>query len=327
MSENARLLDDMAERMFAQFLSDPLDRLDATLPARLKAAADEAGLSLTLLPEDDGGMGATLEEAAIVAWRAGYHAAPVPIVTLLLAPTLGDLPVALDDLALAAPGTDVAEGPAGHIALVSGEGIAIHKAEYAFEALDHRPWVRATGPALHVITGEGLAARLEMQGAVLTAAAMLGAMEKVLDTTITYANTRKQFGRALSAFQAIQHRLAEAAEEYTITQAAVAGAVRAIDGGWSRPVLWQSAKVQSARAATSVAACAHQILGAIGFTEEHELHHYTKKLWVWRDAWGRQSALETAIGGAAAAHEDGLWSFIADTPIDTIQAARAGEAA
>lgn len=156
---------------------------------------------------------------------------------------------------------------------------------------------------------------------------MLGAMEKVLDTTIDYANTRKQFGRALSAFQAIQHRLAEAAEDYTIAQAAVAGAVHAIDGGWSRPVLWQSAKVQSARAATTVAAAAHQVLGAIGFTEEHELHHYTKKLWVWRDAWGRQSALEAAIGDAACAHHDGLWSFIADTPADTASTIRAGEAA
>ncbi|MRX48930.1 hypothetical protein GI374_00460 [Paracoccus sp. S-4012] len=309
MSENARLLDDMAERMFGQFLADPLARADATLPERLAEAAVEAGLPLALVPEADGGMGATLEDAAIIAWRAGYHAAPLPVVTLLLAPTL---PIE-GPFALAAPGAQLAEGPSERIALVAADTLTLHAAEPAVTALDHRPWVRPTGEAIETHSLAGIEDRLRMQGACLTAAAMLGAMQRACEITIEYANTRRQFGRPLAAFQAIQHRIAEAASEQTVAQAAVAGAIRAADGGWSRPILWQSAKVQAGRAASVVTATAHQVLGAIGFTEEHVLHHYSKKLWVWRDAWGRQAALEAGIGQAAVADARGLWSHIVDT--------------
>lgn len=309
MSDNARLLDEMAERMFAQYLADPFARADATLPGRLAAAAEEAGLPLALVPEAEGGMGGSLEDAAIIAWRAGYHAAPLPVVTLLLAPVLE----VEGSFALAAPGATLAEGPADRIALVRGDTLTLNAAAPAVTALDHRPWVRATGPAIETLSRPGLEDRVSMQGACLTAAAMLGAMQRVCEITIDYANTRKQFGRPLSAFQAIQHRIAEAASEQAVAQAAVAGAIRAADGGWQRPILWQSAKVQAGRAATSVTAAAHQVLGAIGFTEEHVLHHYSKKLWVWRDSWGRQAALEAEIGAAAAADPRGLWPHTVDS--------------
>lgn len=111
----------------------------------------------------------------------------------------------------------------------------------------------------------------------------------------------------------VQHRIAEATSEQTVAQAAVADAIRAADGGWQRPILLQSVKVQAGRAATVVTATAHQVLGAIGFTDEHVLHHYSKKLWVWRDAWGRQAALEAEIGQAAVADAAGLWSHIVDS--------------
>ncbi|MFA5581743.1 MAG: acyl-CoA dehydrogenase family protein [Paracoccaceae bacterium] len=313
MSDNARMLEDLAERLFGQAMADPAARKDAELPTRLAAMAEEAGLPLALIPEEEGGMGATLEDAAVLAWRAGYHAAPLPIVSLILAPTLAGA----DGAVLAAPGTRQAEGPADRIAVVAGDTLAIHAAEPAFEALDHRPWVRATGDALATYTTPGLADRLAVQGACLTAAAMLGAMHRVSEITIDYANTRKQFGRPLSAFQALQHRIAEAVSEYTVAQAAVAGAIRAFDGGWLRPLHWQSAKVQSGRAATTITAAAHQILGAIGFTEEHELHHYSKRLWIWRDSWGRQAALEDAIGQAAIDAPEGLWSHIVDSKGET----------
>lgn len=311
MSDTARLLDDMAGRLFSRALADPFARADATLPARLHAEADEAGLPLALVSEEAGGMGGTLEEACVIAWQAGYHAAPLPIVAQLLMPTL---PVASEGATLAQPGGQEAPGPATRILCPTADAIAVHAAAPAFTALDHTPWVRAQGPALELIPCPGLGARLEVQGACLTAAAMLGAMARVLEITLDHANTRKQFGKPLGKFQAIQHRLAEAASEHAVAQAALAGAVQAADGGWLRPILWQSAKAQAGRAATIVTGAAHQILGAIGFTEEHVLHHYSKRLWVWRDDWGRQSALEAAIGAAACADPRGLWPHIADTP-------------
>lgn len=308
MTDTARMLDDTAERLFARHLSDPMARLDATLPQRLAEAVAEAGLGLTLLPEVDGGLGATLAEAAVIAWRAGYHAAPLPVVSLLLGPLLP-----CDKALLAAPGRRASEGPGTRIALIDAQGLTLFATEPAFHALDHRPWVQATGPALQRNADPALASRLAMQGACLTCAAMLGAMRRSLEITIDHANTRKQFGRPLSAFQAIQHRLAEAASELTVAEAALSGALDAAEDGWLRPILWQSAKMQAGRAATIVSAAAHQILGAIGFTEEHLLHHFSKRLWVWRDDWGRQAVLGAAIGAAAVSDARGLWQHLVDS--------------
>jgi acyl-CoA dehydrogenase len=153
---------------------------------------------------------------------------------------------------------------------------------------------------------------LAVRGALLTSAAMVGAMARILDVAIEYANTRKQFGKPLGKFQAVQHMIAEAASEHAVAQAALAAAIGAEDGGENRPLLWRSAKAQAGRAATIVSAAGHQVLGAIGFTEEHVLHHYSKRLWTWRDEWERQSACEAAIGHAACTDQRGLWSHIVD---------------
>lgn len=308
MTDTARMLDDTADRLFARFLADPLVRSDATLAVRLAEAAGEAGLGLALLREDDGGLGASLAEAAVIAWRAGYHAAPLPVVSLLLAPILP-----WSDAIVAAPSRRVAEGPGARIALIDAGRLELFAAEPAFHALDHRPWMQPTGAALDRLEDPALAGQLAQHGACLTAAAMLGAMRRILDIVIDHANTRKQFGRPLSAFQAIQHRLAEAASELIVAEAALSGALDAADGGWLRPILWQSAKVQAGRAASTMTAAAHQILGAVGFTEEHILHHFSKRLWVWRDDWGRQAALEAELGAAAVADPRGLWAHLVDS--------------
>jgi acyl-CoA dehydrogenase len=152
-----------------------------------------------------------------------------------------------------------------------------------------------------------------IMGALLTTAAMTGAMARTIDLIVEHVETRSQFGRPLKKFQAIQHQLAEAVSELTITEAALASALEAYDNGETDTLLWASAKAQAGVAATKVAATAHQLMGAIGFTEEHALHHFTKKLWHWRDSWGRQAACEIAIGQAACTALDGLWPYIADS--------------
>ena len=67
-----------------------------------------------------------------------------------------------------------------------------------------------------------------------------------------------------------------------------------------------AAKATASEAAGEAAAIAHQLHGAIGFTEEHYLHRYTKALWAWREEYGnegewnsRLGAQVTARGGAA----------------------------
>ncbi|WP_299417323.1 acyl-CoA dehydrogenase family protein [uncultured Sulfitobacter sp.] len=126
-------------------------------------------------------------------------------------------------------------------------------------------------------------------GALLTSAAMTGAMARILDMVSDHATTRTQFGRPLSKFQAIQHQLAEAQSELSVTEAALANALDAHDAGLCTTLLWRSAKAQAGTAASIVAATAHQVMGAVGFTVDHELHHFTKFLWqgaiVGADRW------------------------------------------
>ena len=73
-----------------------------------------------------------------------------------------------------------------------------------------------------------------------------------------------------------------------------------------------SAKIRVGEAAGEGAAIAHQVLGAIGFTQEHILHRYTRRLWSWRDDFGNESTWAVKLGTLVAARgADGLWPMLA----------------
>ena len=57
-----------------------------------------------------------------------------------------------------------------------------------------------------------------------------------------------------------------------------------------------------------VARLAHQVHGAIGFTQEHKLHHLTRRLWAWRDEAGSELHWSRVLGTELLARgADGLW--------------------
>jgi alkylation response protein AidB-like acyl-CoA dehydrogenase len=73
-----------------------------------------------------------------------------------------------------------------------------------------------------------------------------------------------------------------------------------------------SAKIRVGEAAGAGSAIAHQVLGAIGFTREHTLHRFTRRLWAWRDDFGNESFWAVELGKAVAAKgADELWSMLA----------------
>jgi hypothetical protein len=121
-------------------------------------------------------------------------------------------------------------------------------------------------------------------GALMGAVLMGGAMARARDLAIEYARDRHQFGQPLNRFQAVQHELAQLAMEATAADHMTARAVAD-----PRPELVAAAKVVSGRAASRVAALAHQVHGAIGVTQEHMLHRFTTSLWRWRDQHGTES--------------------------------------
>ena len=57
-----------------------------------------------------------------------------------------------------------------------------------------------------------------------------------------------------------------------------------------------AAKTQCSEFAHRIAAISHQSMGAMGFTHEHILHHYTRRLWVWRRDFGSESFWGEKIG-------------------------------
>jgi acyl-CoA dehydrogenase len=150
------------------------------------------------------------------------------------------------------------------------------------------------------------------QGAFLRAQQMVGAMERCLDHALAYANERVQFGRPIGKFQAIQHLLAIATGHFAAATAAADAAAESF--GTARFALDVAvAKGRCGEAAGQVAAAAHQVHGAMGFTQEHPLHFATRRLWSWRDEFGAESFWYERIGRlVAAAGGEALWPMLAD---------------
>jgi len=142
-------------------------------------------------------------------------------------------------------------------------------------------------------------------------ALMAGCLERVLDLAVNYATEREQFGRSISKFQAIQHTLAIVAAEVAAAKRAADAAIDALEGERFTPEL-AAAKARIGEAVGIVAEAVHQVHGAMGFTHEHELHHYTRRLWAWRDEYGNEVTWQRHLGAhIASLGADEVWDFIA----------------
>ncbi|MCB1685295.1 MAG: acyl-CoA dehydrogenase, partial [Pseudomonadales bacterium] len=73
-----------------------------------------------------------------------------------------------------------------------------------------------------------------------------------------------------------------------------------------------AAKSRVGEAVGFVVETAHQIHGAMGYTHEHRLHHFTRRLWCWREEYGNERYWQALLGERVAARgADNLWSFLA----------------
>ena len=137
-----------------------------------------------------------------------------------------------------------------------------------------------------------------------TVSLMAGAMGQALALSIDHVNMRQQFGRALGKFQAVQQSLAVMACEVRAVEAAAAALAARLDGVGLDPSAADfeiaAAKLRANRAVGVVTSIAHQVHGAIGFTEEYDLHRVTVPLMRWRSAHGHDTHWARRLGDQVA---------------------------
>jgi acyl-CoA dehydrogenase len=344
MNELQTILSDTVTRLFTDRVTVALRESaeKGEWPAALWDAVEEAGLTLPQIPEARGGAGGTWEDAYIVVGAAGRFAVPLPLAETMVSAWLlarsgidvpmGPLTMApvhpADRLDLARDGsgwrlrgtaTRVPWGrSAQHVVVAAGDTIALVAAgdaevepdvNLALEPRDTLRWrgasVVAAAPA------RGLPAdAIQLYGALVRSAQMAGGLEYLLAQTVQYVSERKQFGRPIGSFQAIQHQLAILAGHTAAAGIAAASAFRAAereDPAFEIAV----AKVRTGEAAGLGAGIAHQCHGAIGFTYEHSLHFVTRRLWSWRAEFGAESLWAGEIGRSVAARgADALWPHL-----------------
>ncbi|WPB90722.1 acyl-CoA dehydrogenase family protein [Streptomyces malaysiensis] len=142
---------------------------------------------------------------------------------------------------------------------------------------------------------------------ILRSAAILGAVERAVEHTAQHVATRRQFGRPLVKLQAVQHLLASIICERDLLGSAVQLALAT--GG--APGATAAASATAGRVANRVAAVAHQLHGAIGITQEHDLHLSTSRLTAWADSPRSQRSWEQRVGELAVAPDDqALWELM-----------------
>jgi acyl-CoA dehydrogenase len=327
------LILDTAQRMFSDHCDKALlDRAEqGHFATHVWDVVAENGLP-QLATEAGGG---SLADAIALLRVAGRHALPLPLAEALIANHLmgaancgtfdGRISLGIAD-SHSVEGAQVSVELIGvpwarsmqRICCVFGDPLEIaildvaqcQVTEHANIAGEARDTVR-----FHGVPGHRGAAATSANGvfelmALSRAAMMSGALERVLDLSLTYAKERKQFGKPIGGFQAIQHSLALLAGQ-------VAAAVRATDAaiaalGTPRFVVQVAvAKSRVGEAAGISSEIAHQVHGAMGFTHEHQLHHFTRRLLAWRDEYGRESYWQQRIGRQVAGVGAGsLWDFV-----------------
>ena len=151
---------------------------------------------------------------------------------------------------------------------------------------------------------EALLDRLRFAVQIGLAAEAVGAAAEVFDRTLDYLRTRRQFGRTLGAFQALQHRAVDAYADIELARALVSEAARLADGG--RPGMLELIAAARARAgdmALRTAKWAVQMHGAMGFTDESDIGLFLKRIMVLTRVYRTTQAHRTRV--AESLFEDG----------------------
>ncbi|SNS27139.1 Acyl-CoA dehydrogenase, N-terminal domain [Sphingomonas laterariae] len=253
----------------------------------------EMGLAGLLVPEDQGGLGMGLVEAALIAVELGRADVSEPIV---------------DTAFVAAPWL-AAKGQTDRLGDIAAGELKVALAH------DVNPWIADLDQAGAVLSNGALAdvasspvvmdsvdplRRLSARGALggndpllldlaalMSAAQLIGAADRMLALSVDYAQQREQFGQPIGSFQAVKHHAASVAVKVEFAKPVLWRAAYALQNGHARaPIHISHAKLAATDAAIFAAETAIQIHGAMGYTYEVDLHFWMKRAWALAGAWG-----------------------------------------
>ena len=136
----------------------------------------------------------------------------------------------------------------------------------------------------------GAVVALHDMALIALSAELLGVMERALEITLDYLRTRKQFGKLIGSFQALQHQAANIHVRIEATRSLVFQ-VAANNGAYDiEPAMAVAAKARASEDAIAVTQNCIQLHGGIGFTDEHDIGMFLKRAILLSSQFGNASA-------------------------------------
>jgi acyl-CoA dehydrogenase len=230
-----------------------------------------------------GVVGLGMVDSAVVLEELGRAVCPAPYI----ASAIGAAPYASDVTRVAA----VAAGPDNVLDACAAEVMYVISPDGTWVASEFRaeptPTVDGSRKVGRVtltnepIPVEGPSAQLTLDRmGVALAVDAVGAAQRALELSVEYAKTRVQFDQPIGAFQAVQHLCADMLRTVELGRAAAYYACWALDEASAEEAHRAAtlARAFAADAFPQLGATAIQVFGGIGFTWEHDIHLYYKRL-------------------------------------------------
>lgn len=310
------LIEDALKDLFGQLTKPSQDTIISK--EQRDAIADEiqaGGFIDLLLPQEAAGTGIMLFEAIPLLKLEGIYNLPVPFTQTVVTRAWAHrhnivLPDGMTGYAAIASKPDAQQrsvtlhkawyGDWAHMLIVKGSDCYLARSgtcqvlhQYEGNLFAAISWPEESLERLEI--GPQAAEELSRLGLFSMAATIVGAMEKTFEMTVEYAGERRQFGRPVSKFQAVQHQISEMAEHVCAAGMALQ---MAGDTGSAAPAAepLAIAQYQIAHVSDRVADIAHAVHGAIGISQDYPLHRYTRRIRECKSCYGSSHYWAAVIG-------------------------------
>ena len=270
--------EEVARRYVPKMTGGSLKAAVALLGEDLNWKEPAAGLRI-----EASGNGYRLDGKKVMVMNAGFADLIVCVAAKGSQPVVVTVPANTDGLAIEATTGMDATRPLSELRF---DGVQVASAQVAAEGDEARQAIR----------------RANQLAATLAAAELCGAVQWMLDTTVEYAKTRKQFDQVIGSFQAVQHQCADMLLLTESSRSAVYYAAWALsENDPAADAAVSIAKAYCSDAGREVGNRAVQCHGGIGFTWEHDLHFFYKRV----------KAMEYFLGDATH-HREELANLVLD---------------